>query len=90
MMSIALLVMQDTEDGRAIVRAIQKDNDNVKVTPKPAMIQVEREKEIVIKAETVQEELGRDWDVEEMQIELVSIGGQIEETDDEITVYWDN
>ena len=89
-MSIALLVMQDTEDGRAIVRAIQKDNDNVKVTPKPAMIQVEREKEIVIKAETVQEELGRDWDVEEMQIELVSIGGQIEETDDEIIVYWDN
>ena len=89
-MSIALLVMQDTEDGRAIVRAIQKDNDGVKVTPKPAMIQVEREKEIVIKAATVQDELGRDWDVEEMQLELVSIGGQIEETDDEITVYWDN
>jgi len=89
-MSIALLVMQDTEDGRAIVRAIQKDNDDVKVTPKPAMIQVEREKQIVIKSETVQEELGRDWDVEEMQIELVSIGGQIEETDDEIIVYWDN
>jgi phenol hydroxylase P2 protein len=89
-MSIALLVLQDTEDGRAIVRAIQADNKGVKITPKPAMIQVEREKEIVIKAETVQEALGRDWDVEEMQLELVSIGGQIEETDDEITVYWDN
>jgi len=89
-MSIALLVMQDTEDGRAIVRSIQKDNTDVKITNKPAMIQVEREKEILIKASTVAEELGRDWDVEEMQIELVSIGGQIDETDDEIKVYWDN
>jgi phenol hydroxylase P2 protein len=89
-MSIALLILQDTDDGRAIVRAIQKDNPGVKVTNKPAMIQVEREKEIVINAETVQDELGRDWDVEEMQLELVSIGGQIYETDDEIKVYWDN
>jgi phenol hydroxylase P2 protein len=54
------------------------------------MIQIEREKEIVIKASTVSGELGREWDVEEMQIELVSIGGQIDETDDEIRVYWDN
>ncbi|WP_324172136.1 MmoB/DmpM family protein [Sulfurimonas sp.] len=89
-MSIALLIMQDTEDGRAIVRSIQKDNSDVKVTNKPAMIQIEREKEIVVKASTVSEELGREWDVEELQIELVSLGGQINETDDEITVYWDN
>ena len=89
-MSIAQIIMQDTEDGRSIVRSIQKDNTDVKVTNKPAMIQVEREKEIVIKASTVSEELGRDWDVEEMQIELVSIVGQVDETDDEIKIYWDN
>jgi len=89
-MSIALLVLQDTEDGRAIVRSIQKDNTDVKITNKPSMIQIEREKEIVIRAETVQDELGRDWDVEEMQLELVSIGGQVDETDDEIKIYWDN
>lgn len=89
-MSIAKLVLQDTEDGRAIVKAIREDNDNVKITNKPAMIEIEREKEIIVKAATVQNELGRDWDVEEMQIELVVIVGQIEETDDEIIIYWDN
>lgn len=89
-MSIAKLVLQDTEDGRSIVQAIKKDNDNAKITNKPAMIEIEREKEIVVKASTVENELGRDWDVEEMQIELVGIVGQINETDDEIIIYWDN
>jgi phenol hydroxylase P2 protein len=89
-MSIALLVIQDTEDGRSIVRAIEKDNDGVIIQNKPAMIQIEREGKITIKAETVSEELGRDWDIEEMQIELISIGGQVDETDDEFTVYWEN
>lgn len=89
-MSIALLVIQDTEDGRSIVRAIEKDNDGVIIQNKPAMIQIEREGKITIKAETVSEELGRDWDIEEMQIELISIGGQVDETDDEFTIYWEN
>ncbi len=89
-MSIALLIIQDTDDGRAIVRSIEKDNDNITITNKPAMIQMQREKEIIVKAATIAEELGRDWDIEELQIELVSIGGQIDETDDEMKVFWDN
>ncbi len=89
-MSIALLVIQDTDDGRAIVRAIEKDNDGVKIEQKPAMIAIEREKSITVVGKTVAQEMGREWDIEEMQIELISIGGQIEETDDEFIVYWDN
>lgn len=88
--SIALLNIQATEDGRAIAEAIREDNKGVIITNKPAMIQIERAERITVKASTVSEALGRDWEPEELQLVLISLGGQVDETDDEFTVYWDN
>lgn len=88
--SIALLCLQATEDGRAIAEAIKEDNEGVIITNKPAMIQIERPERITIKASTVSQALGRDWDPEELQLVLISLGGQVEETDDEFIVYWNN
>ena len=88
--SIALLNIQATEDGRAIAEAIREDNKGVIITNKPAMIQIERAERITVKASTVSEALGRDWEPEELQLVLISLGGQIEETDDEFIVYWNN
>jgi phenol hydroxylase P2 protein len=88
--SIALLCIQATDEGRTIAEAIRKDNEGVVITNKPAMIQIEREGRIIVKAETVSEALGRDWEPEELQLVLISTGGQIDETDDEFIVYWNN
>lgn len=88
--SIALLCLQATEDGRAIAEAIKEDNEGVIITNKPAMIQIERAEKITVKASTVSQALGRDWDPEELQLVLISLGGQVEETDDEFIVYWNN
>jgi phenol hydroxylase P2 protein len=88
--SMALLCIQATEDGRAIAEAIRADNEGVIITNKPAMIQLEREGRITVKAETVSESLGRVWDPEELQLVLISLGGQVDETDDEFIVYWNN
>jgi phenol hydroxylase P2 protein len=88
--SIALLCLQSTEDGRAIAEAIKEDNEGVIITNKPAMIQIERPARITVKASTVSEKLGRDWDPEELQLVLISLGGQVDETDDEFIVYWNN
>ncbi|QKF78550.1 MmoB/DmpM family protein [Arcobacter defluvii] len=88
--SIALLCLQATEDGRTIAEAIKEDNEGVVITNKPAMIQIERPEKITVKASTVSEKLGRSWDPEELQLVLISLGGQIEETDDEFVVYWNN
>ncbi|BAK74333.1 MmoB/DmpM family protein [Arcobacter sp. L] len=88
--SIALLCLQATEDGRAIAEAIKEDNEGVIITNKPAMIQIERPEKITVKASTVSQALGRDWDPEELQLVLISLGGQVEETDDEFIVYWNN
>ncbi|MDY3201528.1 MAG: MmoB/DmpM family protein [Arcobacter sp.] len=88
--SIALLCIQATDEGRTIAEAIREDNEGVVITNKPAMIQIEREGRIVVNAETVSEALGRDWEPEELQLVLISTGGQIDETDDEFIVYWNN
>lgn len=88
--SIALLCLQATEDGRSIAEAIRQDNEGVIITNKPAMIQIERPERITVKASTVSEALGRDWDPEELQLVLISLGGQVDETDDEFIVYWNN
>jgi phenol hydroxylase P2 protein len=88
--SIALLCLQATEDGRTIAEAIRQDNEGVVITNKPAMIQIERPERITVKASTVSEALGRDWEPEELQLVLISLGGQVDETDDEFIVYWNN
>ncbi|WP_044415149.1 MmoB/DmpM family protein [Halarcobacter anaerophilus] len=88
--SIALLCIQATDEGRTIAEAIKVDNEGIQITNKPAMIQIEREGEIVIKADTVSDALGRDWDPEELQLILISTGGQIDEDDEQFVVYWNN
>lgn len=88
--SIALLCLQATEDGRAIAEAIRKDNEGVVITNKPAMIQIERPGRIEVNAATVSDTLGRDWEPEELQLVLISLGGQVDEDDDQFVVYWDN
>lgn len=88
--SIALLCIQSTDEGRVIAEAIKKDNEGIIVSNKPAMIQFEREGSIVVKAQSVSEALGRDWETDELQLVLISTGGQIDEDDDQFVVYWNN
>lgn len=88
--SIALLCIQATDEGRVIAEAIKKDNEGIVVTNKPAMIQFERAGSIVVKAQSVSEALGRDWETDELQLVLISTGGQIDEDDDQFVVYWNN
>ena len=88
--SIALLCIQSTDEGRVIADVIKKDNEGIVVSNKPAMIRLEREGSIVVKAQSVSEALGRDWETDELQLVLISTGGQIDEDDDQFVVYWNN
>ena len=39
-------------------------------------------------AETVEEKVGREFDLQEMHINLVSLGGNVDEDDDEFVIAW--
>jgi Fic family protein len=47
-----------------------------------------RETDLVIKAETVSEKLGQDWDIQSLQLNMITLGGNVEEDDDTFRLHW--
>ena len=88
-MSKAFIVLQDNEESRFIVEAIEEDNADSTVIHQPAMIRVEREGRLTIQRQTVEEKIGRDWDVQSLHVNLITIGGNVDEDDDHFTLEWD-
>lgn len=87
-MSIVYLVLQDNDDARYILEAVEEDNPEVTVIHQPAMIRIENENYMVVKRETVEEKLGRDWDLQELHLSLITLGGNVDEDDNELTLTW--
>jgi len=85
-----LLVLQDVEEARPIVQAVQKDNINAMVENQPAMIRITCPDRLVINAETMEEIIGREWDPQELQLCLITLAGNVDEDYDHFIIYWDN
>ncbi|EXR30031.1 phenol hydroxylase P2 protein [Acinetobacter sp. 1281984] len=52
------------------------------------MIRIESETDLVIKAETVSEKLGQDWDIQSLQLNMITLGGNVEEDDNTFRLHW--
>jgi phenol hydroxylase P2 protein len=87
-MSTVFLALQDVDDARPVVEAIKKDNPEAVVEHQPAMIRITAEDELIIKRETVSEEMGTDWDPQDIQLILISFGGNVDEDDDYFKIFW--
>jgi phenol hydroxylase P2 protein len=82
------LALQAVDDSRIIVEAIEEDNPHAVVDYQPAMIRITAPERLSVKRETVSEKLGRDWDPQDIQLLLISFGGNLDEDEDEFTIYW--
>ncbi|RNL58808.1 MmoB/DmpM family protein [Zhongshania marina] len=82
------IALQDNDSARYLVEAILEDNPHAEIQHEPAMIRIEAEKKLVINRTTMEEKLGREWDVQEMLIDVISIGGGVEEDDDHFILQW--
>lgn len=87
-MSKVYIALQDNDVSRYIVEAIEEDNPDVTVIYMPAMIRIENEGYLVVKRETVEEKLGREWDVQELHLNLITLGGNVDEEDDQLSLTW--
>lgn len=87
-MSKVYIALQDNDESRYIVAAIEQDNPQATVIYQPAMIRIENEAELYIKRESVEEQMGRDWDVQELHLNLITLGGNVDEDDDCISLRW--
>ena len=87
-MSNVFIAFQKNEDSRAIVNAILADNPGAIVSDQPAMVKIDVPHRLVVRRATVEEELGREFDLQEMQVHLITMSGNVDETDDEFTLTW--
>ena len=83
------LALQAVDETRMIVEAIEEDNPGAKVEYQPAMVRISAPGRLTIKRETVSEKMGRDWAPQEIQLVLISFGGNVEEDENEFTLHWD-
>jgi len=83
--------LQDSDDTRMLVEAMEVDNPDVTVRHMPGIVKLQSATELVIKRETVEEKVGRPWETHEFQMNIVSYAGNISEwDDDQIVIKWEH
>jgi phenol hydroxylase P2 protein len=87
-MSNVFIAFQTNEDSRCIVDAIVADNPAAIVNEQPAMVKIDVPDRMVIRRSTVEQQIGRPFNLQELHVNLITLSGHINETDDEFTLSW--
>ena len=85
-MSKAFIAFQVNDDTRPIIEAILADNPHAVLNEAPAMVKIDAEGSLTIHRSSIEALLGRDFDLQELHLNLISLSGNIDETDDEFTL----
>lgn len=89
-MSNVFIAFQTNEESRCIVEAILEDNPNAVLVQQPAMVKIDAPGSMTIKRSTIEDKIGRAFDLQELQIHLITLSGHIDETDDEFNLSWNH
>ena len=83
--------VQDSEENRAIIDAIEQDNPDANLMRMPGMVKIQKVGRLVLRRTTVEEILGREWETHEFQLSIISYVGNISEWDeDQIVIEWEH
>lgn len=81
--------LQETEENRALIEAIEADNEDLTITHFPGLVKLQAPGRLVITRASVEERLGRTWETHEFQMAIVTLAGNISEWDeDQIVLSW--
>lgn len=89
MTSAVFIAFQTNDDSRPIVEAIEIDNPHATIARYPAMVKIDAPGRLVVRRTTIEELIGRDFNLRELQLNLISLSGRIDESDDEFVLHWD-
>jgi len=83
--------LQDTEENRPVIEAIETDNADCTVVHMPGLVRITSPTRLVVLRDSVEARMGREWETHEFQLAIVSYFGHIAEwDDDEIVIQWDH
>ncbi len=88
MSNIVSITLQDNEDARPIIESIEEDNPKAVVNRIPGAAKIDCPNRMVIKSSSVSEKIGRDWDPMEIHLTIISMAGNLDEDDEELTLSW--
>ncbi len=82
------IALQANHDTQPVIEAIRADNPLATVHEYPAMVRITAPGHLVIRRESVEELIGRDYDLRELQVNMISLAGEVDETETEFTLQW--
>jgi phenol hydroxylase P2 protein len=86
--STVFLALQTNEETRPIIEAIERDNPHAVVNRMPAMVKIDAPGRLVLRRSTVEEIMGVDFDLQSFHVNLISLSGNIDESEDELVLEW--
>ena len=84
------IAFQANNDTLPIIAAILQDNPQAKLNEMPALVKIDAPGRLVIRRDTIEEHAGRTFDLRELHINLISLAGEVDESDDEFILQWRN
>ncbi|MGJ8501090.1 MmoB/DmpM family protein [Glaesserella parasuis] len=54
------------------------------------MIRIECVGQLTVKRETVEEKYGQQWDMQELHLNLITLGGNVDEDEDRLFLHWNS
>ncbi len=87
-MSNVFIAFQANEESRPLVDAILADNPQAQAVYSPGLVKIDCPTRLVIRRETIEEQIGRSYDLQQIQLNLITLSGNIDEDDDQFTLSW--
>lgn len=82
------ITLQNTDEARGIIAAILADNPDAVANRFPAMTKIDCPGQLVMNRETISAELGREYDMQELNLSMVCLSGNVDEDDDRFVLQW--
>ncbi|MCT7294887.1 MmoB/DmpM family protein [Ralstonia sp. CHL-2022] len=87
-MSQVFIAFQANEESRPVIEAIVSDNPEAVVTYPTGLVKIDAPGRLTIRRETIEEQTGRPFDLQQLHVNLVTLSGHIDEDDDQLTLSW--
>ena len=87
-MSNVFIAFQANEESRPIVEAILADNPHATAVYSPGLVKIDAPNSLVVKRESIEEQTGSSFDLQQIHVNLVTLSGHIDEDDDQFSLSW--
>ena len=88
--SKVFIAFQDNEESRPVVEAILADNPEATAVHSPGLVKIDAPGRLVVRRATIEDIVGRPFDLQQIQVNLVTLSGHVDEDDDELSLSWLN